>query len=465
MMVRPDEDDDDPLAGVSDDDAALLRALAHAPEVPLAALAPPLAPGARVDEFEILAELGEGGMGVVYRAHDTLLDREVALKLLHPSWETLGDGGDALLEREARATARLRHPNLVTIHRVGRHQGRVYLVLELLRGETLAARLTRGPLGVDQAVATLLAITSALAHAHAQGIVHRDLKPGNVFLEAGAGGETVKLLDFGLSGSATSAAPGEASARVAAGTILGAGTPGYMAPEQWRGEPADVRTDLFAAGALLDELCTGSRPPGDPASALAPRRSPRARGLDCPVALDRVITRATALAREDRYPDAAALAEALRQAQVAEVRRRRTRRTLLVGGLALLIAGGAAAIVLRPRPVPDLAGAWQAEPAGWGRARLTRLPGGRYLWEHKSRDTREDDRTFYNRGELEVHQHHGRITLSGRLADVPGWCCGNVGYMELEVVSAHELHVVVSKWGEEHGKYDNVMPSYVFRRK
>ncbi len=461
--MRPDEDDD--LADVSDSQASLLRALAHAPEVPLAALAPPLAPGARVDEFEIVAVLGAGGMGVVYRARDTLLEREVALKLLHPSWQGLGENADALLEREARATAKLRHPNLVTIHRVGRSDGRLYLVLELLEGESLASRLRRGKLGEAEAIATMLAITDALAHAHAHGIVHRDLKPGNVFLEAGRG---VKLLDFGLAGASAAPASGAEprDATAPARTLIGAGTPGYMAPEQWRGEPVDLRTDVFAAGALLDELLTGTRQVTDAALATAARPTPRARGLRITPELDRAIARATAPARDDRFPDVAALAAALRAARSTATRRKHARRLLRAAAalLLLVLATGLLVREARRRPPPvDLSGAWQADPTGWGHATLTRVDARHYRWEHKNREQWTED-TFYNRGELTLENRDGHWILSGRLQDVPGWCCGHVGYMELEVMNDQQLHVVKSVWGTTHEDYGNTMPSYDFRR-
>lgn len=441
--------------GAGSSTAALLQAVARAPSVPLAALAPPLARGEVVEEFEVQEILGAGGMGVVYRARDRLLDRDVALKLVHPSWDGAALATDALLEREARATARLRHPNVVTIHRVGRHAGRLFLVLELLEGETLASRLERGPLSETEAIALMLVITDALAHAHAHGVLHRDLKPGNVFLERSGG---IKVLDFGLAGASHVARTDDESG---APTLPGAGTPGYMAPEQWRGETADARTDVYAAGVLLDELVTGRRPrrhsPGGEGAPAAPRR----RGPVTPE-LDDVIHRATAADRDARFADPSAFAAALRAARVAPGRRRR--RSLVSVSLATAVL--AALVIAWPRSAwtpTDLSGTWHGQPAGWGTATLTREPDGRYAWQHQSPGTQEDG-AYLNRGVLRLEQRAGTYVLVGRLADAPGWCCGNVGYMEIEVVNDHELEVVQSRWGRTHETYGPSHTTYSFHK-
>ncbi|QRN97145.1 protein kinase [Archangium violaceum] len=198
--------------------------------------------------YSVLDWMGSGGMGQVFRARDEVLHREVALKFL---LSRSGQEEDAL--REARAVARLDHENIVRIfdvcewHGASEGPGLPFLVMECLEGESLAALLTRGPLDVGRALDILEGITTGLAHAHERHLVHRDLKPSNVFLTRQGG---VKLLDFGLSHLTL------ASAGVAP-HLPSSGTPAYMAPEQWRGEPQDARTDVWAAGAVLHEMLTG----------------------------------------------------------------------------------------------------------------------------------------------------------------------------------------------------------------
>ena len=220
-----------------------------------------LSAGARLGPYEILSALGEGGMGEVYRARDTRLERIVAIKVL-----TTALAGDPQLrerfEREARAISSLNHPHICTLFDVGHQDGVDFLVLEYLDGETLAARVSRGGgTAVDPSEALTIAIDicGALDTAHRAGIVHRDLKPANVMLtKAGA-----KLLDFGLAKSATPAVaaiglsmlPTTPPNLTVQGTILG--TFQYMAPEQIEGLEADARTDVFAFGALLYEMLTG----------------------------------------------------------------------------------------------------------------------------------------------------------------------------------------------------------------
>ena len=218
-----------------------------------------LSSGARLGPYEIVSPAGAGGMGEVYRARDTRLDRTVALKVL-PSDLTNDPAARQRFEREARAVAALSHPHICTLHDIGQQDGTDFLVMEYLDGETLAARLARGKLPLDQALHYGIQIADALAAAHKAGIVHRDLKPGNVMLTPAG----TKLLDFGLAkhdtGPAVQAlsmlatAPGTATAQ---GTIIG--TLQYMAPEQVQGQAADARTDIFAFGALLYEMATGRR--------------------------------------------------------------------------------------------------------------------------------------------------------------------------------------------------------------
>jgi WD40 repeat protein len=221
----------------------LLRAVAHAPPRDPDRLAASLGPGAVVGRFELLRLLGQGGFGVVYEARDRELNRLVAFKAMR----TARTDPDALarpLHEEAEAAARLNHPNVVTLHDYGLHQGTPYLILELLRGETLQDRLQRGRLTLVEGVRIALEVARGLVHAHGQGVLHRDLKPGNVFLTEDGG---VKILDFGL-------------AQLLGHAALAGGTLAYMAPEQLRGEPGDARTDVFALGVVLFQALAGALP-------------------------------------------------------------------------------------------------------------------------------------------------------------------------------------------------------------
>jgi WD40 repeat protein len=216
-----------------------------------------LEPGTRLRQYEILAAIGAGGMGEVYRAHDTNLDRDVAIKVLPPG---VADDAHSLarLEREAKAVASLSHPNIMAVYDFGSENDTTFLVCELLDGETLRSRLDDGAIPARKATDLGRQIARGLAAAHDKGIVHRDLKPENIFL---TGDGRVKILDFGLA----SAQGADADAEMATmtnitkpGTVLG--TVNYMAPEQVRGEPTDNRSDLFSFGAVLYEMVGGRRP-------------------------------------------------------------------------------------------------------------------------------------------------------------------------------------------------------------
>ncbi len=217
----------------------------------------PLAPGAKLGPFEIQSPAGAGGMGEVYRARDTRLDRTVAIKVL-PA-RVASDGAlRQRLEREARAISSLQHPHICTLHDIGHQDGIDYLVLEYLEGETLADRLQRGALPLEQVLKIGTEIADALDKAHRQGIVHRDLKPGNIILsKAGA-----KLTDFGLAKPVAAVAADSATLTshkplTSEGTLVG--TFQYMSPEQLEGKEADCRSDIFAFGAVLYEMTTGRR--------------------------------------------------------------------------------------------------------------------------------------------------------------------------------------------------------------
>jgi tetratricopeptide (TPR) repeat protein len=199
-----------------------------------------LNPGARLGPYQLESKLGEGGMGEVFRAVDTRLGRPVAIKFAHERFS-------ARFEREARAISSLNHPNICTLYDIGPN----YLVMELLEGDTIAARLNNGPLPVDQALRYASQIAAALAEAHEHGIVHRDLKPGNVMLVKSG----VKVLDFGL-------ATWEGDDTLT-GSRMVIGTPAYMAPEQREGKTADVRSDLYSFGSVFYEMLTGARATSD----------------------------------------------------------------------------------------------------------------------------------------------------------------------------------------------------------
>ena len=219
----------------------------------------PLIRGTRLDQYEILSAIGAGGMGEVYRARDTRLGRDVAIKVLP---EKLASDSEALarFEREAKALAALSHPNILSIFDFGTDNGVTYAVMELLEGETLRKKITRGPLPSNKIVEIGTAITEGLAAAHSRGVIHRDLKPENIFLSLNGG---VKILDFGLARLEPVAAPdGESRMPTLPGTEPGMvlGTVGYMSPEQVRGQALDNRTDIFSLGCILYEMATGKCP-------------------------------------------------------------------------------------------------------------------------------------------------------------------------------------------------------------
>lgn len=203
--------------------------------------------GHLVDRFELVRQLGSGGFGVVWEARDPRLGRRVAVKVMRPG-VTGSCLGERWLQREAEAAAALGHPNIVSVHDVGSWPGGAFLVMELLRGEPLDARLSRGPLPLADALDVAIDVARALAHAHAAGVVHRDLKPSNVFLgEEGF----AKVLDFGL-------------AHVfGAGGAAAGGTPRYMAPEQRLGAPPAPSADVFGAALVLHETLVGVAAAGD----------------------------------------------------------------------------------------------------------------------------------------------------------------------------------------------------------
>ncbi|HEV2105327.1 MAG TPA: serine/threonine-protein kinase, partial [Candidatus Eisenbacteria bacterium] len=274
-----------------------------------------LEPGGRLGPYEVLGPLGAGGMGEVYRARDTRLGREVAVKVL-PAGRAATPEARARFEREARAIANLHHPHVCTLYDVGREGEVEYLVMERLEGEPLSARLLRGPLPPAEALQLGVQIADALAAAHLAGIVHRDLKPANIMLtKAGA-----KLLDFGLArGAGVSGAPADLTQSptvtrplTTEGAIVG--TFQYMSPEQLEGRDADARSDVFAFGATLYEAVTGRRAfeGRSQASLIAailkeqPRPPSELQPL-APPALDRVVAQCLAKDPAERWQSASDL--------------------------------------------------------------------------------------------------------------------------------------------------------------
>ncbi len=330
-----------------------------------------LATGDRLGAYEILASLGAGGMGEVYRARDTRLGRDVAIKVL-PADSSNDEARRRRFVQEARAASALNHPNIVTIHEIESEDGRDYIVMEYVPGRTLGAHV-RQRMPLSEALRIAVAVADALARAHAAGIVHRDLKPANVVVTPDG---VPKVLDFGIakltapedSGGGGDTATDETSDRFATGPGAIAGTPGYMSPEQATGGKVDARGDIFAFGCLLYEMVTGRRafPGGSRAETLATLlrdapKPPSEIATDVPSELERVILRCLRKEPERRFQhmaDVKVELEEIRQgstsgsAGTSDSRRgRRARR--LAAAAALVAAGGAALwLAARTRPVP-----------------------------------------------------------------------------------------------------------------
>jgi len=280
----------------------------------------PLAPGTDLGPYEILAPLGAGGMGEVYRARDSRLGRAVALKILPQSLATDGERLHRF-EQESRAVAAFNHPNILAIHDVGQHNGSPFLVSELLEGESLRAVLDRGALPQRKAIDYCVQIAQGLAVAHAKEIIHRDLKPENLFLTRDG---RVKILDFGLAKAlhrtGGTGADLDGATMTSPPTAIGVvmGTAGYMAPEQVRGESVDARTDIFAFGAVLYEMLSGRRAFRRPTSAetmaaVLKEDPPELTGTQLPIssALERIVHRCLEKSPEQRFQSAKDLAFAL----------------------------------------------------------------------------------------------------------------------------------------------------------
>jgi Tol biopolymer transport system component len=331
-----------------------------------------LAAGAKLGPYEIVAPVGAGGMGEVYRARDTRLDRTVAIKIL-PAQFSSDPVRKQRFEREARAVSALNHPHICTLHDVGSQDGTEYLVMEYLDGETLAARLEKGPLPLEQVLKLGVEISDALDKAHRQGIIHRDLKPGNIMLtKSGA-----KLLDFGLAKAALPLAAGATLTATATrttpvtqqGTIVG--TFQYMSPEQVEGKEVDARSDIFSFGAVLYEMLTRRRAfPGKSqlsvASAILEKEPEPISTLQpmTPPMLERAVKRCLAKEPDDRWQTARDLELELKWigeggSQVtlaptgaAKGIRARWRGALLWGVLSLLLAATSGLAIWNLKPLP-----------------------------------------------------------------------------------------------------------------
>jgi serine/threonine protein kinase len=271
-----------------------------------------LGPGSTFGAYELTAVIGTGGMGDVYRARDTKLQREVAIKVMREAVASQAER-IARFRREARMLATLNHPNICTIHDTGETDGHPFIVMELMKGQDLRTRLELGPLEADRLLDVGIQVADALSAAHSQGIIHRDIKPPNIFLTATG---HVKVLDFGVAtvprASKRAETTGAALApdhRTVQGVVLG--TIAYMSPEQARGDEVDWRTDLFSLGVVLYQCATGGLPftgTGDAAilaAILDPTQPPPITGWRVPQGLQSVIRRCLEKNRERRYQSAA----------------------------------------------------------------------------------------------------------------------------------------------------------------
>jgi Tol biopolymer transport system component len=333
----------------------------------------PLPPGTRLGAYEILSSLGAGSMGEVYRARDSRLNRDVAIKILP---ENVANDPDRLyrFETEAKAAAALNHPNILSVYEMGTHNGVSYIVSELLEGKTLAEAIRRGPLLLRTTIDYGVQIAHGLGAAHERGIIHRDLKPDNIFVTKEG---RIKILDFGL---AKVLHPKERPATSAPTVTLpgvALGTVGYMSPEQVRGFTTDQRTDIFAFGAILYEMVMGQRSfqkstEADTISAILNEEPPPISQFapDTPTGLERIIRRCLEKNPEQRFQSAADLAFALEAvsdpsvsapsgmypiaARKAEPEHRRA--SWLVVALAIIATIAAAGyFLLRPAPIPRVA--------------------------------------------------------------------------------------------------------------
>src|SRR6266508_5433424 len=266
--------------------------------------------GTRLGHYEIRSQLGAGGMGEVYLAEDTRLNRKVAIKLL-PLQSVSNQQASKRLLREARAAANLDHPNICAIHEVSEERGRVFISMQYVEGETLEARMKRKPLDLHESLSIATQVADAIAEAHAHGTIHRDIKPSNIMISARG---TVKVMDFGLAKlmQPSSAIQSEAETEAlisTPGAIIG--TLPYMSPEQVRGEDLDGRSDIFSFGVVLYEMISGQQPFASQSSAatassiLTHEPPPLARfAKETPAELERIVGKALHKNPDERYQTA-----------------------------------------------------------------------------------------------------------------------------------------------------------------
>lgn len=350
----------------------------------------------KIADYEILGTLGEGGMGIVYRARDATLDREIAIKVLRPA-ALAGNAAERFI-REAKACSRINHPNIVTVYAAGADGDTPYLAMELLHGENMRSIIERGPVPWKEAVEWTAGILDALARLHAEGIVHRDLKPENIIVTEGG---TAKLMDFGI-------------AHMSAGgtlTMDGAtlGTAHYMSPEQVQGKKVDARSDLFSIGSLFHELIAGEVAfPGEhPLAAMYAITSESPKALAETVAglpedLQGALNRALEKNPEMRYPDAGSFRDALlaiaRPAgpgnETGAARRSRKLLALAAIAAALVVAAVAIAFVFGTR-----------EPKG----------DRQLAMQHNRRGQEHEDAGRISEAEIE----YGKAVIADRRWEVP----------------------------------------------
>jgi non-specific serine/threonine protein kinase len=333
-----------------------------------------LTPGSRIGSYEIVALLGAGGMGEVYRARDSKLGREVAIKVL-PESVAADPAALARFEREAKAVAALSHTNILSIFDFGMHDGVPYAVMELLEGETLRGKLDAGPIPQKQAVDYAFQISKGLSAAHEKGVVHRDLKPENLFVQKDG---HLKILDFGLAKREAPAAPGEeASATTVTsytepGTVMG--TVGYMSPEQVRGLPVDPRSDIFSFGAILYELLSGKRAfkretAADTMSAIMKEEPAELSesGRSVSPALDRIVKHCLEKERDRRFQTVRDVALMLAELSSSAgslpvpIPRPRNRLWLTAGAATLVLLAALAFVLFRQHAAPS-SGATSGKP-------------------------------------------------------------------------------------------------------
>jgi len=475
--------------------ALLLRCCAYAPDIDPGTETDLLEfPGTELEgRYEVRGKLARGGMATVFDGWDHELSRRVAVKIMTagPSDRLATPELAQTFEREARAIARLDHPNIVGIRSQGFWGERPYLVLEFVGDESLADRLAQGPMTPAAACELTRGMLAGLGHAHAAGVIHRDLKPANLLLTpAGA----VKVLDFGLVSFGLHRADDGPVPRGADGghTLLHAGTPRYMAPEQRTGESQDARTDLWMVGAILYEMLTGKVPtrtgsgsvqasgpgPGTLDVELASQLHPLSRDAwprSTPRWLRRVVDRAVQSEPDDRFQDTASFLEALQGP--------RAKRSALVLGAAVLVAVGLGAAWTRasseraelpgsvsapdalrswigdttaavPGECPALASAVRYEGDGRFYIGIERLDEGRYRFVRSDRPLASPPHAEHKRheGVLYLRKRGDQLLLAGEIDPVAGWSPLEFGKVQIEVDADGVLTQSALIWRDRDGR-------------